>query len=218
MDTINSAKNIWDFLKINQDLTKSDLILVLGNSDIRTVDKAVELYKKNYANKIIITGGLGRISSNLFDKPEAVVFKNIAVQKGVKDLDIEIESNSTNTFDNFRFTKKMIDESKVSVKSIIIVTKPYMEKRAYLMAKEIFHNTNLTVTSPDIEFSNYPNQILTKEFVINMLVGEIQRMIIYASHSEIEKVNMPKDILQNYNYLIEKGYTKQLLESNILTK
>ena len=218
MDTINSAKNIWDFLKINQDLTKSDLILVLGNSDIRTVDKAVELYKKNYANKIIITGGLGRISSNLFDKPEAVVFKNIAVQKGVKDLDIEIESNSTNTFDNFRFTKKMIDESKVSVKSIIIVTKPYMEKRAYLMAKEIFHNTNLTVTSPDIEFSNYPNQILTKEFVINMLVGEIQRLIIYASHSEIEKVNMPKDILQNYNYLIEKGYTKQLLESNILTK
>ncbi len=218
MDTINSAKNIWDFLKINQDLTKSDLILVLGNSDIRTVDKAVELYKKNYANKIIITGGLGRISSNLFDKPEAVVFKNIAVQKGVKDLDIKIESNSTNTFDNFRFTKKMIDESKVSVKSIIIVTKPYMEKRAYLMAKEIFHNTNLTVTSPDIEFSNYPNQILTKEFVINMLVGEIQRMIIYASHSEIEKVNMPKDILQNYNYLIEKGYTKQLLESNILTK
>ncbi len=218
MDTINSAKNIWDFLKINQDLTKSDLILVLGNSDIRTVDKAVELYKKNYANKIIITGGLGRISSNLFDKPEAVVFKNIAVQKGVKDLDIEIESNSTNTFDNFRFTKKMIDESKVSVKSIIIVTKPYMEKRAYLMAKEIFHNTNLTVTSPDIEFSNYPNQILTKEFVINMLVGEIQRLIIYASHSEIEKVNMPKDILQNYNYLIEKGYTKQLLVSNFLTK
>ena len=218
MDTINSAKNIWDFLKINQDLTKSDLILVLGNSDIRTVDKAVELYKKNYANKIIITGGLGRISSNLFDKPEAVVFKNIAVQKGVKDLDIKIESNSTNTFDNFRFTKKMIDESKVSVKSIIIVTKPYMEKRAYLMAKEIFHNTNLTVTSPDIEFSNYPNQILTKEFVINMLVGEIQRLIIYASHSEIEKVNMPKDILQNYNYLIEKGYTKQLLVSNFLTK
>ena len=211
MDTLSSAKNIWDFLKINQDITKSDLILVLGNSDIRTVDKAVELYKKNYANKIIITGGLGRISSDLFDEPEAVVFKNIAVQKGVKDLDIEIESNSTNTFDNFRFTKKMIDDSKVNVKSIIIVTKPYMEKRAYLMAKEIFHNTNLAVTSPDIEFSNYPNQILNKDFVINMLVGEVQRLIIYASQSEIEQIKIPKDILQNYNYLMQKGYIKQLL-------
>ncbi len=216
MTIINSATNLWSFLKLDQHVYKSDLILVLGNSDIRTMDRAVELYKANLGKNIIITGGLGRISSNLFNKPESIVFRNLALKGGVDKSDILVESDSTNTFDNFRFTKKLIEEKNLNVNSIILVTKPYMEKRAYLMAKTLLDVDNLAVTSPNLNYKNYPNEVFSKEFVINMLVGEVQRLILYSSRKEIEQTDIPTEVLKSYKFLLMQGFDKQLILNNSL--
>ncbi len=216
MTIINSATNLWSFLKLDQHVHKSDLILVLGNSDIRTMDRAVELYKANLGKNIIITGGLGRISSNLFNKPESIVFRNLALKGGVDKSDILVESDSTNTFDNFRFTKKLIEEKNLNVNSIILVTKPYMEKRAYLMAKTLLDVDNLAVTSPNLNYKNYPNEVFSKEFVINMLVGEVQRLILYSSRKEIEQTDIPTEVLKSYKFLLMQGFDKQLILNNSL--
>ena len=65
MEDKELIKNLWDYMKMNQNIEKSDCILVLGCSDITIVDRAVDLFNKGYASIIIFSGGLGKITSKI---------------------------------------------------------------------------------------------------------------------------------------------------------
>lgn len=91
-------------MKLNQKIDKCDLIIGCSCSYLEVADKCVELNKEGYAPKILFTGGLGKITKDNFNKTEAEIYKDIAINKGVSDKDILIETKSTNTGDNFRFS------------------------------------------------------------------------------------------------------------------
>ena len=106
MDDIDSlAKILWNQNVLNQKVEKADCIIALGNSDIRTAQKAADLYLKGYGDLLITTGGYGRLTKDHFTKPEAQIFADEAIALGVPEDKIIIEDSSTNTFDNIRFTK-----------------------------------------------------------------------------------------------------------------
>ncbi|WP_454780522.1 YdcF family protein [Legionella sp. WA2022007384] len=133
---------------------QADVILVLGAKAYRDnaynlclvarVKHAVDLYKENYAPKLLFSGG-----TDMEDGVnEAQTMKKIAVSLGVPAKDILLESASTSTFENLLFSKKLLQAKQL--KSIILVTEPFHAPRAILVAQklglEVFSSPAVTST------------------------------------------------------------------------
>lgn len=203
---------LWDYMRMNQELKKSDCILVLGCSDITIVDRAVEIFKKGYSDIIIFSGGLGKITSKIWNEPEAEKFAKIAIEKGVPEEKIYIENKSTNTGDNFRFTKKLIEKKKLKINSLIIVCKSYDEKRNYATFKKIMPEYDGIITSKNISFDEYFNLNQENTLWIDVLVGDIQRMKLFAKKGWQIEVDVPQNVWNAYEELKKRGYNKYLVE------
>ena len=205
------AKILWDYNVLNQKLEKADCIIALGNSDIRTAQAAAELFTSGYGNTLVTTGGFGRLTTGVFKEPEAHIFASKAIELGVSEDKIIIEDESTNTFDNIRFTKKLLAEKGLTPNTIIIVTKPYMERRALATALGVWPNVRVQVTSADLSFDAYPNDAISADLLINMVVGDTQRLMIFSESGHIPTQELPKEVTDAYDTLVELGYNKQVI-------
>ena len=83
MKDINFIQILWEYMKMNHELKHSDCIIGLGSMNINVANVTSELYLKGYANKIIFSGGLGKITYKLWNETEAEKFAEIAIKKGV---------------------------------------------------------------------------------------------------------------------------------------
>lgn len=209
------AKKIWNYHHINHKLEKADAIFVLGSHDLRVADFGAKLFLKGYAPSIIFSGGVahqGDLLKTCWNKSEAEIFAERAIRLGVPKDKIVIENKATNTGENVKFTEKILNIKHLNFKSFIIVQKPYMERRAYATIKVYWPNKKIIVTSPPIEFEEYPNQEISKEDLINIIVGDLQRIKIYPKKGFQLFQEIPKDVWEAYMKLVKLGYTKHLLK------
>lgn len=210
VDTL--AKIIWDYHRLNHKLEKADCLLVFGSHDIRVAEYAADLFLKGYAPHIIFSGGLGNLTKAIFPKPEADIFAEIAIKRGVPPGKILIENKSTNTGENIEFTKKLLSEKGLEFNNFILVQKPYMERRTFATFKKVWPEKNFIATSPPITFEDYPNEEIPKDKVINIIVGDLQRIEIYPGRSFQIFQEIPPNVWSAYEKLVKLGYTKHLVE------
>jgi len=207
-----AAKKLWDYHSMNQKLEKADCILVLGSHDTRIAERGAQLLLDGWAPLLIYSGGVGRLTAGLWDKPEAEVFAGIAIKMGVPKEKILIENKSTNTGENIIFTMKILKEKGMDPQSFIVVQKPYMERRAFATFKKILPDKKLIVTSPQISYEDYPNEALSKDKVLNVMVGDLQRIKIYPEKGFQIPQEIPKDVWEAYETLVKAGYDKHLIK------
>ncbi len=205
------AKKIWGYHLMHQTVRKADGIFVLGSNDARVVDRAVELFNQGYATFIVFSGNVGALTKNLFPKPEAEVFADKAKEMGIPEQAILIENRSTNTGENIRFTRELLKEKGLQVKSLILIQKPYMERRTYATYKNEWPELDGIVTSPQISFENYPTKDISKELMINLLVGDLQRIKLYAERGIQIPQEIPTEVWEAYKELVRQGYNKHLV-------
>ncbi len=206
------AKKLWNYHHVNHTLKKSDCILALGSHDLRVAERAAELYQQGYTPLIIMSGGLGNFTKELWNEKEADKFAAIAIQKGVPEKNILIENKSTNTGENILFTQKLLQEKKLNPQSFIVVQKPYMERRSHATFKKHWPDKKLVVTSPQISFEEYPTDEIPMEKVINIMVGDLQRIKIYPEKGFQIYQNIPTDVWDAYENLVAFGFNKHLMK------
>jgi uncharacterized SAM-binding protein YcdF (DUF218 family) len=172
------AQTLWDYLRLGQRPQRSDVILCLGNEDIRTALRAAELYQQGLAPKVLFTGGIGHLTP--FQRPEAEMFAAAARSAGVPTSDILLETRSTSTGENIVLSYKLLHERGLEARSILVVTKPYMERRvmATLQAQWPEPRPGFSVTSPQVSFEKYCKDIPMHQ-VIGLMVGYVQRIREY---------------------------------------
>jgi uncharacterized SAM-binding protein YcdF (DUF218 family) len=205
------AKAIWDYHHVNHQLKKADCLFVLGSHDTRVAECAADLFLEGLAPYIIFSGGLGRLTIDIFKKPEAEIFADIAVSKGVPRDKIIIENKSTNTGENVLFTKELLKQRGLDFNSFILVQKPYMERRTYATFKKIWPEKDFIVTSPQISFTDYSNDKISKEKVINIMVGDLQRIKIYPKLGFQIFQEIPDNVWRAYEKLVEYGFNANLI-------
>ena len=164
----------------------------------------------------MFAGGPGKITSSKFKKSEVEVYRDIAVQCGVPDEAILLETKSTNTGDNFRFSKRLLYQNQV--KKILLVHYATSERRTLSVAKAILPEFDLIITSPELTFSSFLEQLRhSSEYFyseVSLLVGDIQRMIIYPQLGWQEEVEIPASIIHAYFFLNNKGFDKFIYSSS----
>ena len=206
------AKTLWDYHHVNHILKKSDCILALGSHDLRVAERAAELYLQGYAPSVIMSGGLGNFTKELWTEKEADQFAAVAIEKGVPEKNILIENNSSNTGENILFTQKLLAEKKLNPQNFIVVQKPYMERRSYATFKKHWPDKDLIVTSPQISFEQYPTNEIPIEKVINIMVGDLQRIKFYPERGFQIYQQIPADVWSAYEKLIGLGFDKHLMK------
>ena len=204
------AKILWDYHHVDHPMEKSDCILVLGSHDTRVGERGADLYLEGWAPYIIFSGGLGNLTSGIWTEPEADKFATIAKKMGVPEKNILVENKSTNTGENITFTMNLLSQHGLDPQSFILVQKPYMERRSYATFKKHLPGKKLIVTSPQISFDNYPTEDISMEKVINIMVGDLQRIKIYPEKGFQIPQEIPATVWNAYKRLIALGYNRHL--------
>lgn len=207
------AKKIWDYHHVNHTLVKSDCVLALGSHDTRVAERAADLFLQNWAPLLIFSGGLGNFTQGLWKEAEADLFAQIAIKMGVPENAILIENKSTNTGENILFTQRLLKERNINPQSFILVQKPYMERRSYATFKKHWPDKKLIVTSPLLSFEEYPNEEIPAEKVINIMIGDLQRIKIYPQKGFQVSQEIPEDVWQAYHRLVELGFDQHLIKT-----
>lgn len=219
-DIISSLKEIWNFTKLNQTIEPCDVIFACGCSNLDIPVRCAELFKQGYGKKILFAGGVGKITKGKFQKSEAEVYRDIAIRHGVPSEQILLETRSTNTGDNFRFSKTILEEYKIE--SILVVHFPTSERRTLATAQAILPEYRLFITSPELTFSAFLSKLQqSSEYFyreVSLLVGDIQRMIIYLQLGWQKEVDIPDIIIQKYYFLKEKGFRQFIYSPSDILK
>jgi uncharacterized SAM-binding protein YcdF (DUF218 family) len=205
------ARIIWDYHHLNHALEKADCIIVLGSHDTRVAERGAEVFLGGWAPRIVFSGNLGALTSAIWQRPEAEIFAEVAVEMGVPRERILVERQSTNTGENVDFSRKLLLETGVHPEKAIVVQKPYMERRSYATFRKRWPELEVIVTSPQLDFDAYPTEAITRDDVIHIMVGDLQRILLYAERGWQIPQDVPAEVREAYAGLVEAGYTRRLV-------
>lgn len=206
-----NAQIVWDYLCMKEPLQPADVILALGSHDLRVADRAADIYNQGFAPIIVFSGGFGRLTED-FVKPEAELFADIAIKAGVPEDMILIENKSTNTGQNIELSNALLNAHGLHYDRFILVTKPYMERRAVATFKKILPNKHVIPASPLIDFEHYSKEGISKDDVINIMLGDLQRIKVYPEKGFQISMDIPDKVWNAYEKLVAQGYTKHLVK------
>ncbi len=125
----------------------------LGNCSDR-IWQALELYRAQKINKILITGGSKNLKSTL--REETIKSKLFLIKNGVPPSDIVLELNALNTFENAKFTAEYFKNTKLNP-SILLISSAFHKKRA----QACFLKTGLSSDFYPCSFISNPNSRFT---------------------------------------------------------
>ncbi|KAK7114457.1 uncharacterized protein SCO4629-like [Littorina saxatilis] len=205
----SNAQILWDYLRIDSPPKKSQLMLVLGNSDLRTADHAAKLYREGFAPLVVVSGKEGHGTKGKWRKPEAVVFAERLVKNNVPAERILIEPKATNTGENIRFTQMLLRDrlDTLQPQSIILVQTPFMGRRSlatFLKQWDEAECVDICVTSPPIPMEEYPDKAAgynSLSDVIVEMVRNMQRVQQYPSKGFQVPQYPPPHVLEAFDHL-----------------
>ena len=216
MDKQTAIHILWDYLCLHQTPKKSDCIVGFGCYNEDVARRAAQLYHQKLAPLILFTGGLGRNTSSMWTESEASRFARIAMAEGVPEKDILTEEKSTNSAENLIFSRRILAERGLTHPRIIGVQKPYMERRLFAAFPVYWPEAEVTVTSWQQTYEQYLTGLSrwgrTEEDTIHMIVGDFQRISVYADLGYQIRHPIPAEAAQAFQLLVALGYTKQLIK------
>ena len=132
-------------------------------------------------------------------------------RSGVPEDRILLEDRSSNTGENFRFGRDLIRRLGIPAESGIIVCKPYMSLRCLATAGKQWPELRWSVSAPPIPFSAYATEDCPLEQEIQLMVGDLQRLRVYAERGYQVPVKVPDEIWQAYERLAANGYDRYVI-------
>jgi uncharacterized SAM-binding protein YcdF (DUF218 family) len=208
-----AAQILWNYLKLDQPLAHCDCIIAMGSHDLRVAAYAVQVFLEGWAPLLVCSGGLGRLTRLIWQEAEARQFAAVALKAGVPENRILIEDRSSNTGENVRFTRELLTRQDIKIDSALLIHKPYMERRALATALKVWPELRYCVSSPPMAFEDYPNEDISMDEMIHIMVGDFQRILEYSARGYQVPQEVPNQVMLAYRKLIDTGYKKQVLSA-----
>lgn len=150
-----------------------------------------------------------------------------------------IEPHARNTGENVRYTYALLrrlgllsssaNGTATGIARFVLVQKPYMERRTYATFVKQWpgpesHNSSssssrtgegegemeFTVTSPPIEWEDYPDAENPRDLVISIMVGDLVRIREYPARGYQIEQEIPEEVWQAGQRLIRAGFDRHL--------
>ena len=125
---------------------------------------------------------------------------------------ILLEDEATNTGEKIRFSYELLDRMGMIPKTMILLQKPYMERRTYATFKKQWPGAaEIMVASPPIPYEEYFNNDQPKDKIIHIMVGDLQRIMDYPKLGFQIPQPVPHEVSHAFSELGNLGYTKHLI-------
>lgn len=208
------VETLWNFHRIDDTLRPVDIAIGLGSHDASIATYVADLYAERLFPLIVFTGANAPTTVERFPRGEAVHYREIALDAGVPDSAILIEPKATNTAENFEFTRELLDSRGYTVQSALIVSRPYQQRRAYTTAKKLWPSVEFLCSAVQQPLGEYVQSIGDPKRVIDMLVGDTQRLTVYAEAGYSIPQEIPEDVQAAYRRLVEAGYDSRVIPAS----
>jgi uncharacterized SAM-binding protein YcdF (DUF218 family) len=142
---------------------------VYFNRGADRVTHTVELYKLGFLEKILISGGSGRILME--DEPEANKYKKVMIMMGVDAEDIIIENETRNTYESAVAVKPMLDSMQINGDNCVLITSAFHLRRSLAC----YRKAGLNLDHFSTDFYSHPREYNLDSFI----VPKIESMLIW---------------------------------------
>ncbi|MEW2265544.1 YdcF family protein [Streptomyces sp. NPDC047868] len=212
-DQWRQAELIWDYHQMQHGLLPVDVAIGLGSHDLGVAARSAELYRAGLFPTLVFTGGNSPTTAKVFPRGEAVHFRDHAIELGVPAEAILLEPDAANTSQNITFSRAVLAASGVRSTTVLLVSKPYMERRSFATARKVWPDVEILCASEPLEFDDYLKSIGDEKLVLDMLVGDLQRVIEYPKLGFAIEQEVPEDVHAACESLIHDGFTSRLIAS-----
>jgi uncharacterized SAM-binding protein YcdF (DUF218 family) len=213
-EVLGLARTLWDYSLVPQEPVPADLIVALGTNDLRVAEHAADLFLRRYGPMLVCTGGVAHendLLATAWDKTEAEMFADVAVRCGVPRERILLETEATNTAENIVFTRALLKHAGIHPRNVIFAVKPFMQRRVWATLPLKWPNVPATLSSPPLTLDNYFTADLAPEKVINIIMGDVQRLWVYGRKGWSAPQPVPPEVKAAYDRLVDLGFTEHLI-------
>jgi uncharacterized SAM-binding protein YcdF (DUF218 family) len=207
------ARRLWDYHQMGHTRRPCSVAIGLGSHDLGVADTAVDLYKRGMAPLLVFTGATSPTTRERMPRGEAVHYRERALELGVPSSAVLVEQHARNTGENIRLSKALLEKAGADVSSVLLISKPYEERRSYATVCKLWPEVEVVSASTPMTFDEYVDSIRDARLVIDMLVGALQRLLIYPEQGFMISQPVPEDVRQAFERLCREGFTSRLLST-----
>ncbi len=202
---------LWDYNVMHHEPRAVDVGIGLGSHDIGVATYTAELYRRGLFSSIVFTGANAPTTVAAFPRGEAVHYREHAVALGVPESDVLVETAAADTGENIDFTRALLAESGCAVRSVMLICRPYQQRRSYATCRKRWPAVDVVCGSLPETIEDYVARIGDAHRVISMLVGDTQRVRLYAARGWAVEQEVPQEVDAAYARLVAAGFTGRLL-------
>jgi uncharacterized SAM-binding protein YcdF (DUF218 family) len=210
-EQFHDATLIWNYHQMGHELRPCSAAIGLGSHDLGVATAAADLYRAGLFPVVVFSGGNSPTTRARFPRGEAVHYREHALGLGVPDEAILVEPRAANTGQNITFSRELLAEAGVQVDSLLLVSKPYMERRSYATCRKLWPEADVVCASEPLELDDYIKSIGDEKLVVDMLVGDLQRVIEYPKLGFAVEQDVPGDVHDAYERLLRAGFDSRLI-------
>lgn len=203
------AQVIWDHHLMGHVVRPCEVAIGFGSHDLGVATRTAELYRAGLCPLVVFTGANSPTTRGRFPRGEAEHYRERAVELGVPPAAILVEPRATNTGANLRLSRELLAGHGMRPASALLVCKPYMERRVFATAARIWPELDVVCTSESLSLPEYVASIGDERLVIDMIVGDLQRVVEYPGHGFAVEQHVPTDVRGAYERLTGRGFTSR---------
>ncbi|WP_280841589.1 YdcF family protein [Micromonospora sp. A200] len=205
------VETLWRYHDMHQELRPCDVGIGLGSHDLGVAVIATRLFHEGLFPWIVFTGANAPTTVERFPRGEAVHYREYAVEQGVPAESILVEPRATNTAENLEYSRALLAERQITVRSVMVMSRPYQQRRAYATCKLMWPEVDVVCASNPLELDDYVRSIGDPRRVVDMLVGDTQRIEVYAERGFAIPQEIPDEVRAAFERLVAAGYTSRLI-------
>ncbi|MGC9667810.1 YdcF family protein [Planosporangium sp. 12N6] len=201
---------LWDYHDPRHDLRPCEVGVGLGGLDLGVPAVVVDLFHRGMFPLVVFTGGNPPATAHRFPRGEAVHYAEYALAHGVPPAAILLETRATNTLENLAFTRAALAAHRLRPRSVLIVSRPYQRRRAYATCRKVWPEVEVLCAARPVPLDDYVADVGDARRVIDMVVGDTQRIDLYARLGYAVAQAIPAEVRRAYDRLVAAGYTGRL--------
>ena len=209
----SDARLIWDFHQMPHEARPCSAAIALGSLDLGVAATTAQLYHAGLFPVVVFTGDSSAATKDRFPRGEAVHYRVHALSLGMPDEAILLEPKATNTGQNIGFSREVLENAGIEVTSLLLISMPYMQRRAYATCRKQWPAVEPVCISQPLSFDEYVNTHDDERQLIDMLMGDMERVIEYPKRGFAIEQPVPEGVLDAFNRLRARGYDSWLLPS-----
>lgn len=205
------VETLWAYHDMGHRPWHVEVGIGLGSHDLGVATHTAELYRQGMFPRIVFTGANAPTTVERFPRGEAVHYREHAISLGVPAEVISIDTQAANTSQNLTNTRQLLAAAGVEPASVMLISRPYQQRRAYATCRKVWPEVNVICSSRPLPLDEYIASIGDPDRVINMLVGDTQRITEYARRGFAIEQDMPDEVHAAYQRLVDAGFTSRLV-------